>query len=55
VPAVIIQVPELPRTTSGKLVELAVKNIIAGLEVKNKSALANPDALDYFVNLAELR
>lgn len=55
VPAVIIQVPELPRTTSGKLVELAVKNIIAGLEVKNKSALANPEVLDYFINLVELR
>lgn len=55
VPAVIIQVPELPRTTSGKLVELAVKNIISGLEVKNKSALANPKSLEYFEDLPDLR
>ncbi|MBP9723028.1 MAG: acetoacetate--CoA ligase, partial [Gammaproteobacteria bacterium] len=55
VPAVIIQAPELPRTSSGKLVELAVKNVIAGLEVKNKQALANPKSLDYFMNLAELK
>lgn len=55
VPAIIIQVPELPRTTSGKLVELAVKNVISGHEVKNKSALANPNALEYFVDLPELR
>lgn len=54
VPAKIIQVPELPRTASGKLVELAVKNIINGLEVKNKNALANPKVLDYFVNLKDL-
>jgi acetoacetyl-CoA synthetase len=55
VPAVIVQVPELPRTTSGKLVELAVKNVISGKEVKNRNALANPTALDYFVDLPELR
>lgn len=54
VPAVIIQVPELPRTTSGKLVELAVKNIISGREVKNINALANPEALNFFKNLQEL-
>ena len=55
VPEVIIQIPELPKTASGKLVELAVKNVISGLEVKNKNALANPHALEYFVDLAELR
>lgn len=55
VPAIIVQVPELPRTTSGKLVELAVKNILSGKEVKNKNALANPWTLDYFVDLPELR
>lgn len=55
VPAVIIQTPELPRTTSGKLVELAVKDVLAGREVKNKDSLANPWALDYFANLKELQ
>lgn len=54
VPELIIQVPELPRTTSGKLVELAVKNIISGKEVKNVNALANPKSLEYFANLSEL-
>lgn len=54
VPALIIDVPDLPRTTSGKLVELAVKNIIAGQEVKNINALANPKSLEYFANLPEL-
>ncbi len=55
VPEVIIQIPELPKTASGKLVELAVKNVISGLEVKNKNALANPDALEYFKDLEELK
>ena len=50
VPAVIAQVPDLPRTVSGKIVELAVRNIVHGENVKNIEALANPDALDYFKN-----
>ncbi len=54
VPAVILDVPDLPRTRSGKLVELAVKNIIEGLPVSNVESLANPEALDHFQNLAEL-
>ncbi len=54
VPAKIIQVPELPRTISGKLVELAVKNIIHHQPVKNVEALANPDALDFFKQIDEL-
>ena len=54
VPAVILGVPDLPRTRSGKLVELAVKNIIEGLPVSNIESLANPEALDYFQNLPEL-
>ena len=54
VPAVILGVPDLPRTRSGKLVELAVKNIIEGLPVSNVESLANPEALDYFQNLPEL-
>jgi acetoacetyl-CoA synthetase len=48
-------VPDLPRTISGKLVELAVKNIIHGKPVRNMTALANPEALKYFVNITELK
>ena len=48
VPAKIIQVAEIPRTKSGKIVELAVREVIHGRPVKNLHALANPDALDYF-------
>ena len=55
VPAKIIAVPDLPRTLSGKLTELAVRNVIHGLPVQNRDALANPGALDYFRDLAELR
>jgi acetoacetyl-CoA synthetase len=54
VPAKIIQVADLPRTKSGKLVELAVRNVIHGQPVKNREALANPDALELFSNLPEL-
>ncbi len=54
VPAKILQVPDIPRTISGKIVELAIRNIIHNEPVKNKDALANPQALDYFSNLAEL-
>jgi acetoacetyl-CoA synthetase len=55
VPARIVQVPELPRTKSGKLVELAVRDVIHGRPVKNREALANADALKYFENLEALR
>jgi acetoacetyl-CoA synthetase len=51
VPDAIIAVPDIPRTRSGKLVELAVRDIVNGREVKNVGALANPEALDYFRNL----
>jgi acetoacetyl-CoA synthetase len=54
VPAVIAQVPDLPRTVSGKIVELAVRNVVHGEPVKNKEALANPDALRYFENHPDL-
>ena len=47
-PEVITQVPDLPRTVSGKIVELAVRNVVHGEIVKNIEALANPDALEYF-------
>ena len=55
VPAKIIAVPDIPRTRSGKIVELAVRSIVHGEEVKNTEALANPDALDYFRDLSELK
>ncbi len=54
VPARILQVTDFPRTRSGKLAELAVRAIIQGEEVKNRNALANPEALDLFRNRAEL-
>ena len=55
VPAVIIQVTDIPRTISGKIVELAVKNIIEGRPVKNTDALANPEALEQYRDLQELK
>jgi acetoacetyl-CoA synthetase len=55
VPSKIVQVPDLPRTISGKLVELAVRNVVHGRPVKNVDALANPQSLDHFKNLAELQ
>ncbi len=55
VPSKILNVKDIPRTKNGKIVELAVKNIIEGNEVKNKEALANPEILDEFKNLSELK
>jgi len=55
VPARIVQVSDIPRTISGKIVELAVRNVVHGRPVKNVDALANPDALDHFKNLPELQ
>lgn len=54
-PAKVIAVDDIPRTKSGKIVELAVREVIHGREVKNIDALANPEALGLFQNLAELR
>ena len=54
VPAKIILVNDIPRTKNGKIVELAVKNIIEGNEIKNKEALSNPEVLDQYTNLKEL-
>ena len=54
VPAKIIAVEDVPRTKNGKIVELAVKNIIEGNEIKNKEALANPQVLVQYKNLKEL-
>jgi acetoacetyl-CoA synthetase len=55
VPARIVQVADLPRTKSGKIVEIAVRHVIHGREVKNREALANPAALDLFRDLPELQ
>ena len=55
VPAKIIAVPDIPRTLSGKITELAVRNVIHGLPVKNVDALANAGALEYFRDLPELQ
>jgi acetoacetyl-CoA synthetase len=54
VPARVLQVSDIPRTKSGKIVELAVRNIVHGRPVKNVEALANPDALAYFKDRPEL-
>jgi acetoacetyl-CoA synthetase len=54
VPAKILQVEDIPRTKSGKIVELAVRDVVHGRDVKNLEALANPGALEYFRNRPEL-
>ena len=54
VPARIVQVHDIPRTKSGKIVELAVRDVVHGREVKNREALANPEALEQFKNRQEL-
>jgi acetoacetyl-CoA synthetase len=55
VPAKILQVQDIPRTKSGKIVELAVRNVVQGRDVKNVEALANPEALQEFRDRAELQ
>ena len=55
VPARIVAVPEIPRTKSGKIVELAVREVVHGRQVKNREALANPEALEHFRDRPELR
>ncbi len=54
IPAKIIAAPDIPRTRSGKIVELAVRSVIHGKPVTNVSALANPEALDFFRKIPEL-
>jgi acetoacetyl-CoA synthetase len=54
VPAKILQVPDLPRTISGKLTELAVRKVIHGQAVDNREALANPQSLAFFADLPDL-
>ena len=54
VPDKVIAVNDIPRTKNGKIVELAVKNIIEGNVIKNKEALANPEVLEQYKNIKEL-
>ena len=54
VPSKVISISDIPRTKNGKIVELAVKNIIEGNEIKNKEALANPEVLKEYTNIKEL-
>jgi acetoacetyl-CoA synthetase len=55
VPAKIVQISDIPRTKSGKITELAVRDIVHGRPVKNREALANPEALDLYKDIADLR
>lgn len=55
VPARIVAVADIPRTKSGKITELAVRDVVHGRAIKNREALANPEALDLFANLPELK
>jgi acetoacetyl-CoA synthetase len=54
VPAKVVAVADIPRTKSGKIVELAVRDVVNGRTVKNREALANPEALELFRNRPEL-
>jgi len=54
-PAKVLQVTDIPRTRSGKIVELAVRDVVHGRQIKNKEALDNPEALDQFRDRAELQ
>ena len=54
-PAKVIRVPEIPKTKSGKVVELAVRNMINGIKVDNLEALSNPESLKFFENISQLR
>jgi acetoacetyl-CoA synthetase len=55
VPVKVIQVSEIPRTKSGKIVELAVREVVHNQDIKNIHSLANPNALNLFLNMAELQ
>ncbi|WP_186644497.1 acetoacetate--CoA ligase [Fluviispira vulneris] len=54
VPAKIIAIPDIPKTKSGKIVEIAVRNTIHNIEIKNKESMANPECLAFFKNIIEL-
>jgi acetoacetyl-CoA synthetase len=55
VPAKVVQVTDIPRTKSGKIMELAVRNVIHGRDVQNLEALANPEALEQYRDRDELK
>ena len=55
VPARIVAVSDIPRTKSGKITELAVRDVVHGRKVKNQEALANPEALKLYEDLEELK
>jgi acetoacetyl-CoA synthetase len=55
IPAIILDVPDVPYTINGKKIEIAVRKIIHGEEVKNKDALANPESLNYYTDRTELK
>ncbi|HEX6979780.1 MAG TPA: acetoacetate--CoA ligase [Alphaproteobacteria bacterium] len=55
VPAKIVQVADIPRTKSGKIVELAVRDVVHGRPIKNREALANPEALELYKDLPQLK
>ena len=54
-PAKVVQVSDIPRTRSGKIVELAVRDVVHGRPIKNSEALDNPQALEQFRNRPELQ
>jgi acetoacetyl-CoA synthetase len=55
VPAKIIQVADIPRTKSGKITEIAVRDVVHGRPIKNVEALANPEALALYKDIPELK
>lgn len=55
VPEIILETKEIPYTASGKKVEVAVKRILGGEHIKNRGALANPNSLDFYYNILELK
>jgi acetoacetyl-CoA synthetase len=54
VPAIILKVDDIPRTKSGKIAEIAVRDTVHGHDIKNLASLANPEAIKYFKNIKEL-
>ena len=55
VPAKVVQVTDIPRTKSGKIVELAVRDVVHGMDAKNLEALANPESLEQYRDRDELK
>ena len=53
-PAKILEVGDIPRTKSGKIVEISVRDVVHGRNIKNKESLANPEALEFFKNRKEI-